>query len=246
MEIHGAVSVAVHAHPDGVAIEIVLVPASWPTDACVGEMTYVQGAAACDTVSVRPPIVTVPVRPVVAALAATLYETVPLPVPLAPPVTVIHDGALLVAVHAHDVALAVTATVPLPPACVGELAVGEMPIAQTTPACVMPNVCPAAVMVAVRWFVLGLAVMLYETLPLPDPVAPLVIDTQDASSTAVHEQPAGMEMVMLPVAAAASTDTPVGEIVDVHGMPDCVTPNAWPAIVATPVRGAVPVCAAML
>ena len=50
-------------------------------------------------------------RDAVAGLAATLYETVPLPLPLAPAVTVIH-AALLVAVHAQP-APAVTVTVPL-------------------------------------------------------------------------------------------------------------------------------------
>jgi hypothetical protein len=57
-------------------------------------------------------------------------------VPLAPPVIVIH-ATLLAAVHAHDPALAVTATVPAPPAAVGELAVGEIVVLQTTPAWVM-------------------------------------------------------------------------------------------------------------
>ena len=62
---------------------------------------------------------------------------------------VIHE-ALLVAVHAHDPALAVTATVLLPPAAGGELAVGEIEVLQTTPACVMSNDCPATLIVAVR------------------------------------------------------------------------------------------------
>jgi hypothetical protein len=70
-------------------------------------------------------------------------------VPFAPAVMVIHE-ALLAAVHAQDPAFAVTATVPLPPAAVGELAVGEIVVLQTTPACVMSNTCPATVIVAVR------------------------------------------------------------------------------------------------
>jgi hypothetical protein len=84
-------------------------------------------------------MVIVPVRPVVDAFAATLYETVPLPLPLAPAVTVIHD-ALLVAVQAHDPAFAVTETVPAPPAAVGELAVGEMASVQMTAAWVTVKV----------------------------------------------------------------------------------------------------------
>jgi hypothetical protein len=168
-----------------------------------------------------------------------------LPLPLPALVTVIH-ALLLDAVHPHEGALAVIATVPLPPACVGVLAVGEIVVVQTTPTCVIPNVCPATVIVAVRWVVFGLAVMAYETPPSPDPFAPLVIETHGASSTAVQEHPAGMETAMLPVLAAESTDTPAGEIVDVHGIPACVTVNAWPAIVTMPVRGVMAVFAAML
>ena len=54
------------------------------------------------TVKVCPAMVTVPVRGVPAVLAATLSDTVPLPVPDAPAVTVI-QLALLVAVRAHPV-----------------------------------------------------------------------------------------------------------------------------------------------
>ena len=59
-----------------------------------------QGAAACVTVNVCPPTLIVPVRCVVAELAATLKLTVPLPDPLAVPVTVI-QLTLLVAVQAQ-------------------------------------------------------------------------------------------------------------------------------------------------
>ena len=49
-------------------------------------------------------MVAVPVRAVVAVFAATDRATVPLPLPLAPLVTVSHD-AVLAAVHAHPVGL---------------------------------------------------------------------------------------------------------------------------------------------
>jgi hypothetical protein len=76
----------------------------------------VQLAAACVTVNVAPAIVSVPVRPVVPVLAATLKPTVPDPDPDAPPVTVIH-AALLTALHAQP-APAVTVLLPVPPAAV--------------------------------------------------------------------------------------------------------------------------------
>jgi hypothetical protein len=67
-------------------------------------------------VKVAPAIVNVPVREVVAVLAVALMPTVPLPLPLAPDVTLNHVS-LLAAVHAHPVP-AVTLTVPVPPAAV--------------------------------------------------------------------------------------------------------------------------------
>ena len=59
-------------------------------------------------------MVAVPVRGVVTVLAATARATVPLPLPLAPLVTVIHD-AVLAAVQAQPVWL-VTATLSASPA----------------------------------------------------------------------------------------------------------------------------------
>ena len=66
----------------------------------------------CMTVKVLPAIVTVPVLSFLPGGAATLYPTVPLPVPLAPEVTVI-QSALLFAVQAQPLAVD-TATVPVP------------------------------------------------------------------------------------------------------------------------------------
>jgi hypothetical protein len=60
-------------------------------------------------VTVLPATVSVPLRVDVSVLAATLYPTVPLPVPAAPLVIVSHV-ALLNAVHAH---VAVTPTEPV-------------------------------------------------------------------------------------------------------------------------------------
>ncbi len=72
-----------------------------------------QGAADCCTVNVCPAIVTLPVRDVVDGFSATEMLTVPLPVPLAPPVTVIH-AALDVAVQEQFEALT-TFTPVVPP-----------------------------------------------------------------------------------------------------------------------------------
>src|SRR5947208_17173073 len=63
-----------------------------------GEIEKEHGAPAWVTVKVLPAMVSVPVREVAAVLAPTLYVTVPLPVPLAPAVTLSH-AVFVVAVH---------------------------------------------------------------------------------------------------------------------------------------------------
>jgi len=83
----------------------------------------VQEIPAWVTVTVRPATVSVPVREVSAALAATEIVTVPLPEPLAPAVTVIQD-ALETAVQAHPVVV-VTVRLALPPPAAVDTEVGE-------------------------------------------------------------------------------------------------------------------------
>jgi hypothetical protein len=72
-------------------------------------------APGCVTLNTWPAIVTSPLRCVEAVLAATDIETVPLPLPLAPAVTVSH-AALLDAVHPHPVAAVTEALVVAPAA----------------------------------------------------------------------------------------------------------------------------------
>ena len=75
-------------------------------------------------VNVWPAIVIVPLRPAVAVFAATLYATVPLPLPLLPLVIEIHE-ALLAAVHPQPVP-AETATLPVVLDCEIERLAGEI------------------------------------------------------------------------------------------------------------------------
>ena len=77
------------------------------------------------TVNVVPAIVRVPLCALVPVLAAALKATVPLPLPLAPEVTVSQDVLLLTAVHAQ-VLPAVTATLPVPPTAPSDWLVGEI------------------------------------------------------------------------------------------------------------------------
>ena len=113
--------------------------------------------------------------------------TLPLPVPDAPVEIDSHD-ALLVAVHAHPLAAVTAIDVPAPPAapavCDEGLIVYEQPCA-----CVTVNVCPAMVSVPLRCAPV-FAAAVYETLPLPVPLAPFVIESHDALLVAVQAQPA--------------------------------------------------------
>ena len=73
----------------------------------------------------------------------------PLPLPLAPPVTVSHDAALLTAVHEQPTG-AVTLADPVPPAAAADALAGETDTEQLTPDCVIVNVAPAIVIVPTR------------------------------------------------------------------------------------------------
>ena len=98
--------VAVQGHPAPAVTSTVLVSPSLSKSRDVGLMEY-SHPFACVTVNTFVAMVSVPVR-AGPELEATLNRTVPLPLPLAPCVTVIHCEALT-AVHAHPVA-AVTET----------------------------------------------------------------------------------------------------------------------------------------
>jgi hypothetical protein len=81
-----------------------------PTLRAVGEKEYAQ-APFCVMLRIADPTVTVAERDDVEPFAATLYRTVPLPLPLAAPLTV-NQLAELVAVHAQPLA-AVTVAEPV-------------------------------------------------------------------------------------------------------------------------------------
>ena len=101
-----------------------------------------------------------------------------MPVPLLPPVTVIHDVLLLTPVHPHP-APAVTVAVCEPPAATTVCDVGASVYAHA-PACVTVTVCAAIVSVPVRGLVEVLPAIVYATVPLALPEPPLV--------TVIHEE----------------------------------------------------------
>jgi hypothetical protein len=90
----------------------------------------------------------------------------------------------------------------------------------------MENVFPAIITVPVRDADVVLALTLYITVPLPDPLAPPVTESHVAVEVAAHEQPAPAVTVTVPVAATGDVRfTEIGEIATEHGAPACVTVN---------------------
>lgn len=164
----------------------------------------VRGAVAASvTVNTLPAIVTVPVRDTVPVFAATRTDTLPLPLPEAPAVTVIHE-ALLSADHVHEV-LAVTPTVNVPPPEPADWLAGEMLKVQPGAAWVTVNVFPPAVILPVRVPPL-FATTLYATHPLPLPEPDRIFSHDGESLDAVQVHPAAAVIATLPVPPVAATD----------------------------------------
>ncbi len=112
--------------------------------------------------------------------------------------------------------------------------------APSAAACVIVNVLPPAVIVAVRDVAAVLAATVNATVPLPVPDAPPVMLTQDALSVAaVHAQLfAEAVNAMEPAPPAAGRFCSEGEIEKVHaaGAAACVTVNVLPAMLMVPLR----------
>lgn len=98
-------------------------------------------------------------------------------------------------------------------------------------------------MVPLRDDVVGFALTLYVTCPLPLPLLPAVIVIQEALLDAVHAQPLAALTVTFPVAAPDPSVALTGERTNVQTAPSCDTVKLRPAIVRVPVRGVVLVLA---
>ena len=104
---------AVHAHSARAVTVVEPVPPAAVIDRLAGASAYEHGRAAWFTENVWPAIVSVPLRGVVSGFAEALNATVPLPLPVAPLVTVNQD-MLLTPVHEQP-AGAVTVVDAVPP-----------------------------------------------------------------------------------------------------------------------------------
>ena len=117
-------------------------------------------------------------------MAASAYVEVPLPVPEAPAVIVIH-GTPLEAVQGQ-LAPIVTEIVPPPEPAEVVAPVGLIVAAAVPAACVTVNVLPATVRVPERPAHDGFARAAYVTVPLPVPEAPPVTVSHAELLEAVH------------------------------------------------------------
>ena len=181
-------------------------PPAATTDKLFDEIANVHPAAACVTVNVWPATVSVPLRGDVLVLADALKPTLPLPLPLAPLVTVSHPVLLLTPVQVHPVG-AVTFVEPVVlPAAIDWLG-GEMEYVHGAPACVTLNVWPPTVNVPVRGSELAFADALKPTLPLPLPLAPLVTVSHPVLLlTPVQAHPVGAATAVEPGPPVDATD----------------------------------------
>jgi hypothetical protein len=162
---------------------------------------------------------------------AALNVTVPLPLPLDPPVTLI-QSELLAAVHVQPEP-AVTPTVPVPPSP-GTLALVAERAYEQPPGWLTVKVFPAAVIVPVLAGP-GFAAAVNCTVPLPAPVAPAEIVSQAASGVADHAQPPSVWTSKDPDPPPAGTDAPPDVIANAQPCP-WLTVNVRPAMVTVPDR----------
>src|SRR5437762_3005184 len=103
--------------------------------------------------------------------------------------------------------------------------------------CTTEKVVPAIVIVPVRDPAPVFAATEYPTAPFPAPALPPVIVSHDALLAALHAHVAADAVTLtLPLDAPEAGDRLVGDSVNVHATPACVTVNVCPAMVSVPVR----------
>jgi hypothetical protein len=176
------------------------------------------------------------------AFAATLNATEPVPVPLAPDVTVIHES-LRTAVQPQPLGAVTEIGGPLPAAAPTDAVVGVTVIAQV-PAWETVTVWPATLMVPLRSGP-AFAATLNATEPGPVPPAGGVTKIHGALLTAVQPHPLGaVTEIGGPLPAADPTDAVVVLRV-IEQLPAWETVTVWPATLMVPLRAAPPFAATL-
>jgi hypothetical protein len=197
---------AVQPHPPAVAIPNSPAPPPAGCEAEAGESSNPQPWP-WFTVKVRPAIERVPER-AGPSVRSTVNATVPLPDPFEPAVIAIH-GTRLDAFHEQPPAVE-TDTDPVPPDEGTDWLSGAIENVQPCP-CDTVNVCPAMASVPLREGPV-VAAAVNPTLPLPAPVAPLVMLSHGALLDAVQAQPGPAVTATDPAPPAAGTDWFAGAI----------------------------------
>jgi hypothetical protein len=201
--------VAVHVQPFGAVTATSLLPPAAAKAVAPGEIVSVQGTPSCVALKVLPAIVIVPLRGVLPGFAAAFNVTLPLPDPLEPAMTVIHE-AWLVAPQVHP-ASAVTATVLDSPSGAKSFEPGAIVSVQLTPAWLALKVWPAIVIVPEREEELVLAAAVRVTLPLPELDPPDTV-IQVGTFVVDHAQPFGAVTLTVVLSPAVAKAFPVDEI----------------------------------
>ena len=205
--IHDTPGTAFHAQPDGTLMSTASSSPAARMFCVAGDNVTSQAAPACVITKACPATVNVADREVLVVFAATEYPTLPLPEPDVE-VENVTQLAGLDAVHAQPEP-AVIAMVPVPEDDVSEALEGER-LYPHPAACVMVTAWPATVSTPERDCVVELASTEYDTVPEPEPLAPLVIDIQDTALVAFHVQPAAVVTDTLPVPPAVVALAVVG------------------------------------
>jgi hypothetical protein len=167
-----------------------------------GASANVHGTACCVTISVCPPMTTVPLR-AAASFAATENLTTPFPVPEAPSVMVIQEFCVA-AVHAQP-APAVSAVEPVPPVAGKSSDAGEIENVHGAGLWVTVNVWPAIVAVPLR-AAPAFAAMFRVTAPppVPDALPAKVIHEALLADVQAQDAPADTVTVELPPSAGTA------------------------------------------
>jgi hypothetical protein len=190
-------------------------------------------AADCEMETDLPATVSVALR-AVPGFCAMVYEILVVPL-RAPLETVIHDGSP-VTDQPQDVPV-VTEIVPVRPDGAAEIVRGDTVAAQETPGCVTVNVRPAMVAVPLRCDVAVFAVTTTAAVPGPVLFEPFVTVIHDTLPAPDQRQVLPVDTAIAIVPPAALDVRELGEIVYVQDVAaDCVTRNAWPAMVSVAPR----------
>jgi hypothetical protein len=186
------------------------------------EREKLQAAPACEIMKGWPPTSTFAVRVATVEFGLMTKLTVPKPDPVAPLVTLIHDGPGSV-LHEHPPGV-IMFTDAVPPVAGMDAPEADRAKVHPLPAWLTASGCPAIVGEVDRLVELGFALTSITTAPDPFPVEAVpTVANPEPVAVQTHVGPDELIVTMLPGAAAAPTVRDVGEMVNEHAEPNCVS-----------------------